>query len=1776
MNLAKTILLISLWIFLGKAQLGAQTNVNLDSKGTVIVKKLGGTTAASGTAITAAYACGGTVAYLPSSAFDGTTSSVVVLAESYGSWIGLDFGFGNAAVLSEVDYYPDPNPYHDLAANMLNGVFQGADTPDFQNPVTLGKITTKPITGKNVLTVSNTNGFRYLRYYPDPTKATSCSVADLNFIGHLNSQIKLTGTVLTNGLNGSGVAVEGANITLDYAGWMQAKWLPKSAFDGNPQTVVCLATSSGGWIGLDLGANTASITKVRYYPDPNFPNRVVNGWFQGSNSRDFANYVNLCQVTGNPAIRWNEIDLASPSLPVRYVRFFPDPTIENRCSLAELEFYGTLQDVPPPPTPSVTLPATLTGHQACTLQVSNAAQGTYTFYLDGIVIGPASGSSSVTLPDPVQGTHTLVTVYTDSTGNNIQSSQRFTVTDSTGLSYDVKSATINYGNDPIQIKLGPSTNSSGDPLKYTLSALSSNIGALSGSSTVATWQTSPNTPLAQGYLKAVGGDVLDQTGATVYLRGVNLSNWFNLEGWRDPTLGTSGGWGDVYGVMDQRFGPDADSILSNYQRNWVVAGDLDKIQGMGLNMVRIQMGYRNLMNRDLTWKMVNGQIDFGLFDWVVREAGKRNIYVVFSFQSFSQPSTYNPWLPTEPTAPGEDCRHTMVQVWSALAAHFRGNPYIAGFDLINEPSGNGDSLVVVDQSYQAVRAADPNRMCILEWGFDFNEMNQPGSRWQNVMWSSHYPVPNDSNLSASDLVASYLKSLAGCNYNPSHPQAPIFLGEINPIRPSTAQGQQAYVKALINANLHWAVWQYKSFDGNSFFRYDTALKTDYRNDTRTVMANKWTNLFPAWITSSSSDSFNWNSDWVTGFGLPNAPLNSNNFAVFTPKAGARAGASFTAVANDGRVSGSTGSFSLNSLYASNLPVYTVPPLSSVSGILNNLVANWTALFGSTSTPFSVNAMELNLTNTGLSASLLASLQQIDNSTVLKSFLSTGGTNFTGALPTNVQTFSSHFATAATLYAANTQPGKDLLAAQLSLVNALYQEIKLATDLNNTGALSLLEAAFSDVGLSAELRNATQALWNGVIVGSGNVSYPFNQEFLTKLIASYNLAASNAASTRNQLISQVGKNMLVDAQNSRGVDIFPFSDQGFRKSTAAAYVLANFGNIDTNNDQRISGYELLAYGMKVGTNIVRRYHLGDLLLSFYNGLNDSKAPSDFVWQVNNMIVWGETTGHSFINPAVTQRIAQDQYHLTGSNGIGADPTLILPITTLDVLQSNWSLLCDQNGNLTPTSINNYTSQKSAGTTNGFHNSQLLYAIQVFLNSSTLQAHVSSKGSNGSLTWSKPEFAAAEQELCDCYKNFVNATVTANQWNPILLCGSFYPFLSKAGVSGALDRDALLLVAVDPGVPREVRNAAQLLGSSTNTYNCLLACNANQTTTVIQSAAFASYDYLEPVALGEFLSFNWGLLFGSGTATVSQSTPAGLVAANGGIAPVTWIYLLNSTGSVINRNALANNTASISPSTLAAYTTQMVYAYWGTFAASNWLASGAINLVAYEQNVIQDFVWYLSMGLNGNIPDFISSAILAGDASQWYVPSMLQALCQWGSQTANPNQTLSFSNCNNVYMPLGFNNNYNFANLIYQYLPRGTSTSVDNFVVEIDRWQMTLDPSLEARLVNTEGNSFACASVLYDHFPNLCGWSAVGPCQTLSLSDLQLIAQGKPSASAVHDYQSYGGHGSGGSYPAGPGALVSNAAKFVVNNPAAFLAISSNGFVNQGSASSPGSPSVVVLK
>jgi endoglucanase len=313
--------------------------------------------------------------------------------------------------------------------------------------------------------------------------------------------------------------------------------------------------------------------------------------------------------------------------------------------------------------------------------------------------------------------------------------------------------------------------------------------------------------LAQrGFVHTKGPDLVDAKGQPLILRGTNLGNWLEPEGYMFHFEGYPQSSSEIEALTEELIGPDkSEDFWKQWRETYITEADIDLLKKSGFNSVRVP----------LHWKFFDSDNadGFRLLDRLVQWARKDNIYLILDLHCAPGGQTGTniddslgyPWLYRSPEAQA----HT-IAIWRRIAAHYRNEPIVLGYDLLNEPiphfpqlqQYNKDLEPLYRQIVAAVRQVDRNHVVILggaQWDSNFKVFGQPFD--SNVMYTFHkYWTATDASV-----IQEYL------DFRDKY-HVPIWLGESGE---NKDEWIAAFTKTLEANHVGWCFWPYKKMDATS-------------------------------------------------------------------------------------------------------------------------------------------------------------------------------------------------------------------------------------------------------------------------------------------------------------------------------------------------------------------------------------------------------------------------------------------------------------------------------------------------------------------------------------------------------------------------------------------------------------------------------------------------------------------------------------------------------------------------------------------------------------------------------------------------------------------------------------------------------------------------------------------------------------------------------------------------------------------------------------------------
>ena len=366
--------------------------------------------------------------------------------------------------------------------------------------------------------------------------------------------------------------------------------------------------------------------------------------------------------------------------------------------------------------------------------------------------------------------------------------------------------------------------------------------AISGKITGITQVSAREALGSNDFLKVNGTQIRKQkgTGDVVYLRGTNAGGWLVQEDWMNPTNASD--QKTMMTTLANRFGTSKrDELVSTYENNYWTTQDFDNCAEMGMSVIRLPFTYMNLCDD-------NGNLKSNAFDrldWFVQNCSQRGMYVILdmhgAFGSQNGMDHSGEINDGKQLYYNQSNKDKTLNLWKKIAEHFKGNPAVAAYDILNEPGIKAAATYSLhwdfyNEIYNTIRSKDSNHIIIMESCWDADNLPRPSQYgWTNVAYEYHYYPWSAQN--SSDAQKSYFSSkvsdIANHNYG-----VPTFVGEFTCFE--QAEGWKAAMSTFNSQGWHWTTWSYKVTGNSSWGIYNhNPEKVDIYNDSADTIKNKW-------------------------------------------------------------------------------------------------------------------------------------------------------------------------------------------------------------------------------------------------------------------------------------------------------------------------------------------------------------------------------------------------------------------------------------------------------------------------------------------------------------------------------------------------------------------------------------------------------------------------------------------------------------------------------------------------------------------------------------------------------------------------------------------------------------------------------------------------------------------------------------------------------------------------------------------------------------------------
>lgn len=332
-------------------------------------------------------------------------------------------------------------------------------------------------------------------------------------------------------------------------------------------------------------------------------------------------------------------------------------------------------------------------------------------------------------------------------------------------------------------------------------------------------------PIPQlNFLKTSNKTIIYSSGKSILLHGINLGNLFLIEPWMTAIQGAPD-YQSMIDLLTKRFGNT--NLLEIFEKNYIQKIDYDNLAKLKINLVRLPFYYQQVQNSQGKFN------NFAKLDKIIENLAQKNIYTLLdlhgapggqSNEMHCGQSNRNELF--APSTNGKKYRKDTINLWRALAEHYKHNPYVMAYGLLNEPFGaleHDKSLnkenglwPLYDNIYQAIRAVDKNHIIVMSSipsKNDWDTLPNPQKyKWQNIVYEFHYYAFKfdifgkiNGTLDANKhkkYLAEKIKKSQQESYN-----VPVLIGEFNGF--DKAKNWQDYLDTFQKLDWHYTVWSYK-------------------------------------------------------------------------------------------------------------------------------------------------------------------------------------------------------------------------------------------------------------------------------------------------------------------------------------------------------------------------------------------------------------------------------------------------------------------------------------------------------------------------------------------------------------------------------------------------------------------------------------------------------------------------------------------------------------------------------------------------------------------------------------------------------------------------------------------------------------------------------------------------------------------------------------------------------------------------------------------------------
>lgn len=313
------------------------------------------------------------------------------------------------------------------------------------------------------------------------------------------------------------------------------------------------------------------------------------------------------------------------------------------------------------------------------------------------------------------------------------------------------------------------------------------------------------------FVRIEGPDLVCPDGSKLLIRGTNLGNWLNPEGYMFG-FNKANSAGRIDQMFRELVGPDfTDAFWKAFKDNYVTRADIEFIASTGANTIRLPFHYKLFTDEDYMGLKAN-QDGFARVDSVVGWCRDNGLYLILDMHDAPGGQTGDniddsygyPWL-----FESEESQQLFCSIWRRIADYYKNEPVILGYELINEPIApyfeemdemNGKLEALHKRAVAAIREVDQNHIILLgaaQWNSNFKVFTDTEYD-DKIMYTCH----RYGGEATAEAIRDYIEFRDRSN-------RPMYMGEIGH---NTMEWQAQFRQVMEENNIGWTFWPYKKIN----------------------------------------------------------------------------------------------------------------------------------------------------------------------------------------------------------------------------------------------------------------------------------------------------------------------------------------------------------------------------------------------------------------------------------------------------------------------------------------------------------------------------------------------------------------------------------------------------------------------------------------------------------------------------------------------------------------------------------------------------------------------------------------------------------------------------------------------------------------------------------------------------------------------------------------------------------------------------------------------------